>query len=129
VAFGRRIGETKSKLDEPGADDGTTGAGLDSRQKKLVKAGGASMGRVMMRASEQRQQQQHHRGGPSPHKSPPLAPRGGGRRGGGAGDDDADYDAPRGGFHKLAAKARQGPVVVTYVFCNTILLPSFLAIL
>ena len=93
VAFGRAIAATKSKV-----PDETPGQ-LDARQRKLVKAGGASMGRVMMKANERETRQPlsaRSSGG-----SPPKAPRGG-------------YEESPRGFHKLAAKARAGPVVVTY---------------
>ena len=92
VAFGRAIAETKSKIpdEEPGQ--------MDARQRKLVKAGGASMGRVMMKANERDRQPLSAR---SSGGSPPKGPRGG-------------YNESPRGFHKLAAKARAGPVVVTY---------------
>lgn len=96
-AFGRSIVDNKGKKDKE--EDGP----MDSRQRKLVKAGGAAMGRVMMKANE--------RGaGPrgSPNK-PPMAPR----RGGGGSEYGGSPQGPQ-GFHKLAAKARAGPVVVTY---------------
>lgn len=95
VAFGRSIVDSKSKKE----DDGP----IDARQRKLVKAGGAAMGRVMMKANERGA---GPRGSPS---KPPMAPRGG--RGGS--DYGESPQAPQ-GFHKLAAKARAGPVVVTY---------------
>jgi len=93
VAFGRAISATKSKLPEE------TPGQLDSKQRKLVKAGGASMGRLMMKANARETRQPlsaRSSGG-----SPPKASRGG-------------YEESPRGFHKLAAEARAGPVVVTH---------------
>ncbi len=97
VAFGRSIIDNKNKKDQE------EGGPMDARQRKLVKAGGAAMGRVMMKANER---QAAPRGSPN---NPPTAPR----QGRGGSDYGGSPAAPQ-GFHKLAAKARAGPVVVTY---------------
>lgn len=85
VAFGRVIKETQSRV-EPVVP-------AVSQQKKLLKAGGAATGRMLKDVG--------NIDASSGYNSPPLAPRGGPAKG-------------QGGFGALAAKARGGPVVVSY---------------
>jgi len=87
VAFGRKIEASGPKKVTP----------LPERQKKLVKAGGAATGRLMLPAAGRASA----RGGggyadQDNFGSPPMAPRGGG------------------GFQALAGKAKGGGMMVSY---------------